>query len=227
MTTPRIQVTQLSKRFRFSCSFGTNRGTLVQGKPFKNFESARWVLKDISFQIQPGESAGIIGPNSAGKTTLLRIISGVIKPSQGSVLTRGKVASILGIAFHPDLTSRECIRFHGSFYGLGRAECEEMADRVLSLSGVQVANNCPVKFLNKGALARIALSIALHSQAQVFLFDEILPVLDSDFLLRLKDTLNHLREQGKSFLIASHQENIIASLCTRRIYLDQGRATCL
>jgi ABC-type polysaccharide/polyol phosphate transport system ATPase subunit len=179
----------------------------------------------VSFTVGRGESVAILGRNGAGKSTLLNLISGVTPPTAGVVRTGGHLAALLelGIGFHPDLTGRENLKLNASLFGLSRAEERERYDSIVEFSELGEVMGDPLRTYSSGMWLRLAFAIAAHSDPDILLIDEILAVGDDQFQQKCFDRMAEFRRQGKTILCASHVHTIVASLCERAIWLEEGR----
>ena len=191
--TPIIQVKHLSKRYQIGmdrtyktfCENFTDtiKSPLKRLKSFNRQEETFWALKDINFEVFPGEVVGIIGRNGAGKTTLLKILSRITHPTEGEVILKGRVASLLevGTGFHPELTGRENIYFNGAILGMTKQEIEDKFDEIVEFSGVKEFLDTPLKKFSSGMQVRLAFSVAAHLNPEILLVDEVLAVADFQF----------------------------------------------
>ena len=182
-------------------------------------------LAGVSLTVGRGESVAILGRNGAGKSTLLNLISGVTPPTSGVVRTEGHLAALLelGIGFHPDLTGRENLKLNASLFGLSRAEERERYESIVEFSELGEVMGDPLRTYSSGMWLRLAFAIAAHSDPDILLIDEILAVGDDQFQLKCFGRMAEFRRQGKTILCASHVHGIVASLCERAIWLEQGR----
>ncbi len=182
-------------------------------------------LQDISLSVEAGESLGIIGRNGSGKSTLLSIIGGVTLPTQGRVTVNGRVASLLelGAGFHPLLTGRENVYLNAGLLGMRHAQVDEVFDRIVEFSGIGEFIDHPIDTYSSGMYVRIGFSIAVHTNPDVFLADEVLTVGDEYFQRKCRQKIGELREQKKTIIFVSHDLGIVNSLCGRVILLDRGR----
>ena len=189
-----------------------------------------WALKDISFEIQPGETVGVIGRNGAGKSTLLKILSRITEPTEGRVLVRGRVASLLevGTGFHQELTGRENIFLNGAILGMGRNEIRRKFDEIVEFSGVEKFLDTPVKHYSSGMNVRLAFAVAAHLEPEILLVDEVLAVGDSEFQKKCLGKMGEVsRQEGRTVLFVSHDLGSVAQLCSRTMLLNEGRITAL
>ena len=182
-------------------------------------------IDHLNLTIRQSESVGIIGNNGTGKSTLLKLIAGVVAPTSGEVRTRGRIASIieLGVGFHDDLTGRENLIFTGALMGMSAAEMKRREDDIIDFAGISRAIDTPVKRYSSGMLARLGFSIATHVDADVILVDEVLAVGDIDFQRYSLERLENLILDGVTTLIVSHNLAAVAHLCNRVMRLDRGR----
>ncbi|TXI85346.1 MAG: ATP-binding cassette domain-containing protein [Crocinitomicaceae bacterium] len=180
-------------------------------------------LKDISFRIKKGESVGIIGHNGSGKSTLLKILAGVTKPTSGSVKIRGRVASILdiGAGFHPELSGRENVFLNGQIHGFAKKEIEAKFDEIVAFSGIEKFIEEPVKNYSNGMYLRLAFSIMVHLDFDVYLFDEVMSVGDFEFMMKSKDKIEKLHFENKTVVYVSHNFMELQNQ-TLFIYLENG-----
>jgi lipopolysaccharide transport system ATP-binding protein len=183
-----------------------------------------WALRDVSFEIQPGEMVGIVGDNGAGKSTLLKLISRIIEPSEGTISVEGRLSALLelGAGFHPDLTGRENIYLNGSILGFSRAEMDEIFDDILDFSEMERFIDVPVKHYSSGMYMRLGFSIAIHVHPDILLVDEVLAVGDQAFQLRCLDKINELKRKGVTIILVTHDLDTVRAMCTRAIWLDDG-----
>jgi lipopolysaccharide transport system ATP-binding protein len=184
-----------------------------------------WALKDVTFEVKPGEVVGIIGRNGAGKSTLLKILSRVVDPTEGQVEVAGRLASMLevGTGFHPELTGRENIYLNGAILGMGRREVRAKFDDIVAFAGVERMLDTPVKFYSSGMYVRLAFAVSAHVQPDVLVIDEVLAVGDVGFQAKCLQHLDRLRRSGMTILLVSHHMPTIKRACPRAILLDKGK----
>lgn len=184
-----------------------------------------WALRDVSFTVDRGETVGIIGPNGAGKSTALKLISRIIEPTSGEIEVNGRVGALLelGAGFHPDLSGRENIYLNGSILGLSRAEIERRMDAIVAFAELERFIDMPVKHYSSGMYVRLGFSVAVHTEPEVLLVDEVLAVGDATFQRKCLDKIDQLRRQGVTILFVSHSAGTVRNLCSRAIWLDEGR----
>lgn len=183
-------------------------------------------LQDVSFEVKHGEAIGIIGSNGSGKSTLLKIISRIVRPTQGIVRGRGKVSSLLevGTGFHPELTGRENIYISGYILGMSKPEVKAKFDEIVAFAGVDDFIDTPVKRYSSGMYVRLAFAVAAHLEPDILIVDEVLAVGDADFQ---KKCLGKMREvsqsDGRTILFVSHSMQAIKNLCDKALWLDKGK----
>jgi len=181
-------------------------------------------LKDISFRVEPGESLAIIGANGAGKSTLLSLAAGLAVPNQGRVIVNGKVAALLelGSGFHADLTGAENLLLNSALLGRTRKRTLELAEQIVEYSGIRDFIDEPLRTYSSGMMMRLAFSVAIHTEPDVMLLDEVLAVGDSSFQAKCRETLHNFQRAGKSLLFVSHASGQVLEMCDRAIWLDHG-----
>lgn len=187
-------------------------------------EPTIWALRDVSFEIQPGEIVGIIGRNGAGKSTLLKVLSRITEPTTGRVELYGRVASLLevGTGFHPELTGRENIFLNGSILGMSRAEIESKFDEIVEFAEISKFIDTPVKRYSSGMYVRLAFAVAAHLEPEILVVDEVLAVGDFAFQQKCLDKMQDVSTHGRTVLFVSHNMGAISRLCSRCILMDQG-----
>lgn len=184
-----------------------------------------WALRDISFDVEPGDVVGIIGRNGAGKTTLLKILTRITDPTLGRAEMRGRVGSLLevGTGFHPELTGRENVFLNGSILGMRRTEIRRHFDEIVAFSGVETFLDTPVKRYSSGMRVRLAFSVAAHLNPEILLIDEVLAVGDAEFQRKCLGKMSDVARAGRTVLFVSHNMAAVEGLCTRGVFLSAGR----
>jgi len=181
-------------------------------------------LKGVSFEVGDGEAVGIVGRNGSGKSTILRIIAGVYRPSGGVVKVSGKVAALieLGAGFHPDLTGRENIVLNGLLLGLRMHEIQEREERILEFAELGQFIDSPVKQYSSGMFMRLGFAVATEVNPDILLMDEILSVGDAAFQRKCLQRIEDFRKQGKTIFMVSHQAGTIRQFCQRAVWIHDG-----
>lgn len=184
-----------------------------------------WALKDISFNVLPGEVIGIIGKNGAGKSTLLKILTGITPPTEGEVIMHGRVSSLLevGTGFHPELSGRENIFLNGAILGMTKKEITQKFDEIVEFSGIGKFLDTPVKHYSSGMQVRLAFSVAAHMEPDILIVDEVLAVGDAEFQKKSMGKMEEVTtKQGRTILFVSHNLSAIKRLCKKTVLLEKG-----
>ena len=192
-----------------------------RGNMVDSFEA----LSNVSLNVESGEAVGLLGFNGSGKSTILKLISGVMRPDRGQIRLRGKIAGLIevGAGFHPDLTGRENVYLNGAILGMKKEEIDEAYDQIVEFSEIEQFIDTEVKFYSSGMFLRLAFAVAVHTNPDIFLIDEILAVGDEPFQKKCIRRIKELREQGKSLVIVSHDLDMVSNLCDRGIVLEKGK----
>jgi lipopolysaccharide transport system ATP-binding protein len=229
-----IRVEGIGKKYRIGQKkSGELRETF--GNLFRSFKLANdsqqpaaqkefWALKDISFEVKPGEAVGIIGRNGAGKSTLLKVLSRITKPTSGRFEINGRVSSLLevGTGFHPELTGRENIYLNGTILGMRRAEIKAKFDEIIAFSGVEEFIDTAVKHYSSGMKVRLAFSVAAHLEPEILIIDEVLAVGDAEFQKKCLGKMEDVTGEGRTVLFVSHNMGAVERLCSSGIVLYKG-----
>ena len=183
-----------------------------------------WALKDVSFEVQPGEVVGIIGRNGAGKSTLLKILSRITEPTSGRAEVRGRMGSLLevGTGFHPELTGRENIYLNGSILGMSRREIHRKFDEIVAFSEIEQFLDTPVKRYSSGMYVRLAFAVAAHLEPEILIVDEVLAVGDSQFQKKCMGKMRQVGHDGRTILFVSHNMAAVQNLCDTTAIFDAG-----
>ena len=230
--TPIIEVKNLSKQYHIGQRqrYLSLRDALVDKFKFrqnnsKTIETDFWALNDISFDVQAGESVGIIGRNGAGKSTLLKILSRITPPTKGKAILRGRMASLLevGTGFHPELTGRENVYFNASILGLRKAEVNKKFDEIVAFSGVEQFIDTPLKHYSSGMQLRLAFAVAAHLEPEILVIDEVLAVGDAEFQKKCLGKMDEVSKSGRTVLFVSHNLGAVRQLCKRGFIMEKGQ----
>lgn len=183
-----------------------------------------WALRNVSFELAPGERVGVIGRNGAGKSTLLKLLSRIISPTEGRAEIRGRVGSLLevGTGFHPELSGRDNISLAAAILGMRRREVESKLDQIVAFAGVERFLDTPVKRYSSGMYLRLAFAVAAHLEPEILLVDEVLAVGDADFQKKCLGRMQEIGETGRTVVFVSHSMASVLRLCDRVILFDQG-----
>ena len=184
-----------------------------------------WALKDVSFEIWPGEVVGIIGRNGAGKSTLLKILSRITEPTSGRLELYGRTASLLevGTGFHPELTGRENTFLNGAILGMTRSEIKQKFDEIVGFAEIEKFIDTPVKFYSSGMYVRLAFAVAAHLEPEVLVLDEVLAVGDTAFQQKCLGKMRDVSSHGRTVLLVSHSMAAVGQLCRKTLWLQDGR----
>lgn len=236
MSVPIIRVEGLGKRFtlhhqqreRYTALrdvLSERARSLFRPNKGQGVSSEFWALKDLSFDIQPGDRVGIIGRNGAGKSTLLKVLSRIVDPTQGRVTIEGRLASLLevGTGFHPELSGRENIYLNGAILGMNRKEITAKFDEIVAFADVERFLDTPVKRYSSGMYVRLAFAVAAHLEPEILVVDEVLAVGDAEFQRKCLGKMKEVAMGGRTVLFVSHNMAAIQNLCSTAIYLKQGQ----
>ncbi len=225
---PILEIQHLSKQFKLG---GKQESYLALrdlfARPFKKNRidnKTFFALQDVSFNVQAGESVGVIGRNGAGKSTLLKVLSKITPPTSGKVICRGRIASLLevGTGFHPELTGRENIFMNGSVLGMRRREIYKHLDEIITFSGVEKFLDTPLKRYSSGMQLRLAFAVAAHLEPEILIIDEVLALGDAEFQKKCLGKMNEISKSGRTVIFVSHDMNSIEQLCSKAIILRDG-----
>lgn len=219
-----IKVEHMTKKFKL---YYDKPSTLKERLVFWNHKKAedRTILKDINLEIKKGETVALIGVNGSGKSTLLKLMTKIIYPTTGKIITNGKLTSLLelGAGFHPDFTGRENIYFNASIFGLTKTEIESRINDIIEFSELGEFIDSPVRTYSSGMYMRLAFSVAINVDAEILLIDEILAVGDQHFQDKCFAKLNELKNSDKTIVIVSHSLGSVKQLCDRAIWIHEGK----
>lgn len=223
-----VVVEDVSKRFRLYHERPHSlkeRFVSRRGARYEEFMA----LKNVSCEIHRGESFGLIGANGSGKTTLLKCIAGILKPDSGRIATHGRMASLLelGAGFHPDLTGRENVFLNASILGLTRRETERYFDDMVAFAELESFIDMQVKHYSSGMYVRLGFAVAVHSNPEVLLVDEVLSVGDERFQRKCLDRIGDFQREGRTIVLVTHSMDMVRHVCDRAIFLDHGEPKIL
>jgi lipopolysaccharide transport system ATP-binding protein len=201
--------------------------------PFRRFRARSagaglrdvWAVRDVSFDVEPGEVIGVVGRNGAGKSTLLKMLSRIVAPTRGEITLRGRVGSLLevGTGFHPELTGRENIYLNGAILGMARQEITRKFDEIVAFSEVEPFLDTPVKRYSSGMYMKLAFAVASHLEPEILLVDEVLAVGDAQFQKKCLGKMGDVSRRGRTVLFVSHNMTAVKSLCTRGVLIEAGK----
>jgi len=223
---PILEIQHISKKYKLrgqETPYLTLRDAIL-GKHKKQEADEFWALNDVSFDVYPGESIGIIGRNGAGKSTLLKILSRITPPTKGKIISRGRIASLLevGTGFHAELTGRENIFLNGSILGLRKQEIKAKFDEIVDFAGVEKFIDTPLKHYSSGMQLRLAFAVAAHLEPEILIIDEVLAVGDAEFQKKSLGKMEEVTKQGRTVLFVSHNMAAVQNLCSKGVLLNEG-----
>lgn len=194
----------------------------------KSYGTPFWALRDCSFEVRRGEAVGIVGRNGSGKSTLMQIIAGTLAPTEGEVRIRGRISALLelGSGFNPQFTGRENVYLSGSILGLNRRQMDERFDAIASFADIGEFLDQPVEVYSSGMHARLAFSVSVCVEPDILIVDEILSVGDAGFQQKCIGRMKKMLDEGLTLLFVSHSADMVKSICTRGLYLQQGKTVC-
>jgi lipopolysaccharide transport system ATP-binding protein len=231
-----VEVRNLSKSYRLG-QLPPSRRTLsaelthVLRSPLEHLRGRKlerkriiWALRDVSFEVRPGEVVGIIGRNGAGKSTLLKILSRIVRPTAGEVDIYGRMGSLLeiGTGFHPDLTGRENVYLNGAIIGMKRKEIRRKFDEIVAFAEVEQFLDTPIKYYSSGMHVRLAFAIAAHLEPEILILDEVLAVGDAAFQQKCFLKMRDVSREGRTIFFVSHDLTSVRQMCGRVLLIESG-----
>ena len=237
MTTPRLTFDRVWKKFHRGAIHDSLRDLIPDlarrafGRAPANAELQAgdfWAVRNLSFEVGPGQTLGIIGPNGSGKSTTLKILTRIMAPTRGHASVTGRLGALIEVSagFHGDLTGRENVFLQGAIMGMRTSDIVQRFDQIVDFSGISDAIDTPVKRYSSGMSARLGFSIAAHLEPDVLIIDEVLAVGDLQFQERAFGRLHALAKSGIPVVLVSHQLDRVAQLCSEAILLNSGEAVC-
>jgi len=222
-----ISVDAVFKRFRkYDERNQSLKAAVLRGKRarYSEFDA----LVDISFDIKKGTIFGLIGENGSGKSTLLKCIAGILTPDSGGVTVNGSIAALLelGAGFHPELSGRENVYLNGAIMGMGRREVESRFDSIVDFAGLADFIDAPVRSYSSGMYVRLGFAVAVHTNPDILLVDEVLAVGDEDFQRKCLEKFSDIHAAGKTIVFVSHAVSVVSRLCERAVLLEHGNMIC-
>jgi ABC-type polysaccharide/polyol phosphate transport system ATPase subunit len=220
-----VEFESVTKRYRLGGSAGSLREALAGVASRRTqLDGCVDAVRGLSFEIDQGETVGIIGRNGAGKTTVLRLLSGITRPTSGCIRRRGRVSALieLGAGFHPDLTGRENVFLNGTILGLTRREVRGLFDEIVAFAELERFIDTPVKRYSSGMFVRLGFAVAAHTRPDILLVDEVLSVGDLAFQAKCMNRVGALQRDGVTIVLVSHHMVLIRRYCGRTIVLDEG-----
>lgn len=218
-----IEVLDVKKKFKVYYDKGTSLKEKVLFWKRGKYEE-RWVLQGVSFNIRKGEAIGLIGENGCGKSTMLKLLTRIMYPTEGKISIDGRVSSLLelGAGFHPDMSGRENIYMNASIFGLSKKEIDRRFQDIIAFSELEAFLDNPIRTYSSGMYMRLAFSVAINVDADILLIDEILGVGDMNFQRKCFNKLQEIKTQGTTIVIVSHSLEQIKEICERSIWIKDG-----
>jgi ABC-type polysaccharide/polyol phosphate transport system ATPase subunit len=223
-----IALDSVSKSYRLwgrRSQFATLKSALLKRDLKLAPDASVVALRELSFSVHRGEAFGIIGRNGSGKSTILKLISGILKPTSGKVAVNGRIAALieLGAGFHPEITGRENIYINGIMLGLSRREIDQRFDKIVEFSGIKEFLDQPVKTYSSGMYVRLGFAVAVHVDPDILIIDEVLSVGDEEFSARCVAKIQEMKYRGVTLVFVTHQLDQVRTLCDRALWLDHGQ----
>jgi ABC-2 type transport system ATP-binding protein/lipopolysaccharide transport system ATP-binding protein len=228
----RVQFERVSKKYVLGSRTNAREALVAAARRVarRDRDPARelWSLRDVSFTVADGDALGIVGRNGAGKSTILKILTGITVPTAGVSRTRGRVAALLevGTGFHPELTGRENIFLNGAILGMSRRDIVRAFDAIVDFSGVERFLDTPVKRYSSGMYLRLAFAVAAHLEPDILVVDEILAVGDAEFQRKCLGRMEEAEQEGRTVLFVSHDLDTLTRLCRRAMWMEAGEVRC-
>ena len=225
-----ISVEHVSMRFSLSSEkFDSFKEYVIKSLKKQVSYDEFWALKDVSFEVKQGDSLGLIGLNGSGKSTMLKTIAGVLKPTKGQVTVGGNIAPLieLGAGFDMDLTARENVFLNGALLGYNRAQMEAQYEDIVEFSELSEFMDVPVKNFSSGMVSRLAFAIATIGIPDILIVDEVLSVGDFRFQEKCEARIQNMKDQGTTILFVSHSIEQVKKICNKVVWLDHGVLRCL
>lgn len=220
-------VTRIYQKYSARHRFKTFKSAIVKGDFFKSLRPDELVtaLDSVNFKVEKGKTFGVIGENGSGKSTLLKVITGITKPTSGSVVVNGKVSALieLGAGFHPEITGRENVFINGIMLGLSKKEINAKFDEIVKFAELEEFIDAPVKTYSSGMHMRLGFSIAINVNPEILLIDEVLAVGDASFVPKCLDRIDDFRRRKKTILFVSHDLATVEKICDRVVWLKEGK----
>ncbi|RXZ51589.1 ABC transporter ATP-binding protein [Agromyces binzhouensis] len=219
-----ISLQDISKRFVIRKDNSLKERLVTLGRAGRRHREEFWALRGLTAQLEAGQTVALIGHNGSGKSTLLKIIGGIIEPTRGTVRRRGRIAALLelGAGFHPDLTGRENVFLNASILGMSQSETEARFDDIVAFSGIGEFIDTQVKFYSSGMYVRLAFAVAVHTDPDILLVDEVLAVGDEAFQRKCLDTIKRFQTEGRTIILVTHSMGQVSELADRAILLHHG-----
>jgi ABC-type polysaccharide/polyol phosphate transport system ATPase subunit len=220
-------VSKVYRRFAHKRQFATLKSAILSGSLVRDLrpEETFRALDDVTFQVEAGKTYGIVGRNGSGKSTMLKCVAGITKPTTGTVTVNGRISALieLGAGFHPEISGRENVFINGIMLGLSRSEIERRFDEIVAFAELEPFIDAPVKTYSSGMYMRLGFAVAVHVDPDVLLVDEVLAVGDEGFAHKCLDKFGEFRRRGKTILLVTHSLGLVERFCDEALWIDKGR----
>jgi ABC-2 type transport system ATP-binding protein len=219
-----VELEGVSKKFIVRKDNSLKERLVTLGRAGRRHREDFWALRDLTLSIEAGTTVGLIGHNGSGKSTLLKLIGGILDPTKGSIRNRGRIAALLelGAGFHPDLTGRENVYLNASILGMSRKETDEQLEAILAFADIGDFIDSQVKFYSSGMYVRLAFAVAVNTDPDILLVDEVLAVGDEAFQRKCLDKIREFQSEGRTIILVTHSLGQVTELCSRAILLNRG-----
>src|SRR5712691_10503684 len=222
-----VNVTKVYRRYARKRQFATLKSALLKGSLIQDLEPAEKfpALQGVSFNVPAGKTFGIIGRNGSGKSTALKLVAGITKPTTGTVHVNGRISALieLGAGFHPEISGRENVFINGIMLGLSKREVAKRFDEIVEFAELQQFIDAPVKTYSSGMYMRLGFAVAIHVDPDVLLVDEVLAVGDEGFTHKCLDKFGEFKRRGKTILLVTHSLGLVERFCDEALWLDAGK----
>src|SRR5881628_2718591 len=222
-----INVSKVYRRYS-GRQFATLKSALLQRSILRDLAPSETfpALSDVSFSVPKGSTFGVIGRNGSGKSTALKLVAGITKPTSGTVHVEGRISALieLGAGFHPEISGRENVFINGIMLGLSKREIQERFDDIVDFAELREFIEAPVKTYSSGMYMRLGFAVAIHVNPDVLLVDEVLAVGDEGFTHKCLDKFAEFRRRGRTILLVTHSLNLVERFCDEALWLDEGHA---
>src|SRR5688572_12150371 len=222
-----VNVTKVYRRYARRRQFATLKSALLKGSLIQDLEPDEKfpALQEVSFSVPAGRTFGIIGRNGSGKSTALKLVAGITKPTTGSVKVQGRISALieLGAGFHPEISGRENVFINGIMLGLTKREIARRFDEIVDFAELKDFIDAPVKTYSSGMYMRLGFAVAIHVDPEVLLIDEVLAVGDQSFTAKCLDKFAEFRRRNKTILLVTHSLDLVEKFCDLALWLDKGK----
>src|SRR5688572_30687906 len=222
-----VHATKIYRKYGHKKQFATLKSALLRGSLIRDLrpDETFTAVRDVSYTVPAGRTLGVIGRNGSGKSTMLKLVAGITKPTEGTVRVNGRVSALieLGAGFHPEISGRENVFINGIMLGLSKREVAKRFDEIVEFAELKDFIDAPVKTYSSGMYMRLGFAVAIHVDPDVLLVDEVLAVGDEGFTHRCLDKFAEFKRRGKTILLVTHSLDLVEKFCDRALWLDKGK----